>query len=325
VILPLSAPSRRIVVALAVSLLLHAWFFLGIHIRLPQFNSSLPPLQARLEPLPRAPELPRAENQRTSQPHITPGIKLKSASALSENLPPTETLPLALPLAVAPGERPLLPRRAQLTFAVTLGASDLVTGETIHTLEAVDNHYELQALTRSTGITRLFKSFELVQSSSGEYSRETGLLPQQYAEERTELNITRRSVASFDRESQRASYAQGAEQFLPPDLQDLLSVLYQFPPLDNTEIVYANISSGEKIETMQFEITNDETITTPFGKLLTIHLKKMHPANEAGWEIWLAREYRLFPVKMRIIEANGEIASETTITDIRVEESPQEN
>jgi hypothetical protein len=34
----------------------------------------------------------------------------------------------------------------------------------------------------------------------------------------------------------------------------------------------------------------------------------------------LAREYRLFPVKMRFIEKNGDVTGEAVITDIRVSE-----
>ncbi|MDD5057472.1 MAG: DUF3108 domain-containing protein [Sideroxydans sp.] len=321
---PLSAPSKRIVVALAVSLLLHGWILLGTNIRLPRFPSSLPPLQARLEPLPSAPDKPQPQKKNPSQPRVAPGIKLHSASALAENLPPAETLPLALPLAVLPGERPLLPRKAQLTFAVTMGASKLEVGETIHTLQAVDGRYELQSVTRTMGIASMFKSFELTQTSSGDYSRESGLQPRQFVEERTELGNTKTTVVGFDFQTGRASYSQGGELSFPLDMQDSLSVLYQFPPLANTEIVSVPIGSSENIEAMQFEIINNETITTPFGKLLTVHLRKMHPANEAGWEIWLAREYRLFPVKMRIIETNGKVASETVITDIRVEDAPQE-
>ncbi len=319
---PLSAPTKRIVVALAVSLLLHGWILLGANIRLPRFPSDLPPMQARLEPLPSAPNQPQPQNKRTSQPRVAQGTNLSSASASSENLPPAETLPLALPLAAPPGERPLLPRKAQLTFAVYMGASNLEVGETVHTLQMMDDHYDLQAITKTKGIARLFKSFELTQTSNGDYSREAGLQPHQFVEERTELGNTKRTVVGFDFQTGRASYSQGGERSFPLDMQDSLSVLYQFPPLANTEIVSVPIGSSENIEAMQFEIINNETLSTPFGKLLAVHLKKMHAANEAGWEIWLAREYRLFPVKMRIIDADGKISSETIITDIRVEDAP---
>ena len=51
-----------------------------------------------------------------------------------------------------------------------------------------------------------------------------------------------------------------------------------------------------------------------------MHLHKMHAANEEGLDIWLAREYRLFPVKLRFTEKNGEVSGEAVITDIRVSE-----
>jgi hypothetical protein len=36
-----------------------------------------------------------------------------------------------------------------------------------------------------------------------------------------------------------------------------------------------------------------------------IHLVKQRAAGETATEIWLAREHRLMPVKMRIVEDDG--------------------
>ena len=87
----------------------------------------------------------------------------------------------------------------------------------------------------------------------------------------------------------------------------------------NTEIVSASVCNGKKIERYDFEIATNETIHTALGDLQTVHLRKIHQPNEEGLEVWLALEYRLFPVKMRIIERNGEVSGEVVITDIRAE------
>jgi hypothetical protein len=57
---------------------------------------------------------------------------------------------------------------------------------------------------------------------------------------------------------------------------------------------------------------------TALDKLLTVRRHKMHAPNEECLDIWLAQEYRLFPVRMRYFERNVEIAGEAVITDIRV-------
>jgi len=220
-------------------------------------------------------------------------------------------------------ERPLLPHRAQLTFAVNKGTSHFQIGETIHTLEIDDGHYVLQSVTKTVGMARLFKDYQLTQYSSGSYNQQLGLQPERFFEERYEKTGSQRTTVEFDRAAQRAHFSQGAEAVLPPDMQDILSVMYQFPPLVNTEIVAVSVSNSKKIERYEFEITTNEEIDTALGKLQTTHLRKLHRPNEDGLEIWLAQEYRLFPAKIRIIERNGDISGEIIITDIRVEDAPQ--
>lgn len=329
----LSAPSKRIAVALAVSLLLHGWFFWGVNLRLPRHHSAITVLQVKLQPLPAAPEQPQTGLKLRMQPlaaaahappaHTTPARQPAPPAPAAAETPAAPALPLALPLADSTERRPM-PHRAQLTFALYRGEGGRQTGEIVHSMTVDDGHYELQAITRMAGDRSTPEKFALAQTSSGYYSRETGFRPHQFVEERGGQEAAKPDIVSFDFEAQMASYSRGYEQSIPPDIQDSLSALYQFPPLTGAESVSAFISSAEKVENVQFEIAEHENIDTPFGKLLTIHLKKIRADNGAGWEIWLAREYRLFPVKMRIIEAGGAISSEAIITDIRVEDAPQE-
>ncbi len=341
----LSTPSRRIAFAIAVSLLLHGWFIWGPSIRLPGHTSSLPPLMAKLQPLPSAPSKPRHSVKRHSPPLPLPEVR-EAAPTATEVPPATNTamdvaasavIPATTdaPSAVSPAatlasehtvkvERPLLPRRAQLTFVVNKGTSNFQIGEAIHTMEIEDGHYVLQSVTKTVGMARLFKNYQLTQYSSGSYTPQQGLQPEHFFEERAEQAGAQRTTVDFDHAAQRAHFSQGVDAVLPPDTQDILSVMYQFPPLANTEIVAVSVSNSRKIERYEFEITTNEEIETALGKLQTVHLRKLHRPNEDGLEIWLAQEYRLFPVKIRIIERNGDISGEIIITDIRVEDAPQE-
>lgn len=335
----LSTPSRRIAFAIAISLLLHGWFIWGPSIRLPQPKSALPPLMAKLQPLPAAPAKPSPKIKRPARPAPAqePEVQAAPLPSPAEEKNPTfdpvtieeiaSAVPPAATLAAAPAvtvERPQLPHRAQLTFAVNKGTSHFQIGETIHTMEIDDGHYVLQSVTKTVGMAKLFKNYQLTQYSSGSYTPQLGLQPERFFEERAEQSGTLRNTAEFDYATQRAHFSQGVEAVLPPDMQDILSVMYQFPPLANTEIVAVSVSNSRKIERYEFEITTNEEIDTALGKLQTVHLRKLHRPNEEGLEIWLAQEYRLFPVKIRIIERNGEISGEIIITDIRVEDAPQE-
>ena len=354
--LKLDTPSRRIAFAIGISLLLHGFVLWGPNVQLPRFKSSLPALVAKLEPLPNIPARPKAKpkhkNKKRSKPaaqpqvapnkepplatasqvvpasavaaasEVTPASSVAAASAVaavSEVLPasaPAATETLTQPTSNKAVDRPLLPRRAQLIFSVNRGTSNFKVGEMMHTLEINDGHYVLRSETETVGLARLFKTYKITQTSTGSYSKQ-GLQPETFTEERTEKLGSQHISANFDHVTQRAHFSHGGEINLPPDTQDILSILYQFPPLAHTETVAAFVSNGKKIERYEFEIAADESIHTKLGDLHTVHLRKLHGADEEGLEIWLSLEYRLFPVKMRIIEKNGEVSGEIVVTDIR--------
>lgn len=353
----LNTPLRRIAFAIGISLLLHGLVLWGPSVHLPRFKPTLPMLTAKLEALPAAPAtnkqktkqkrkakpipqkiVPEATHEPVSEPISEPTPE-PVAEPMIESAAQPEASPPDTPLAAsAPEEtetlaseaektveRPPLPRHAQLTFAINKGTSNFRVGEAIHTLEIENGRYMLKALTRTVGLVRLFKSYELNQYSNGSYGK-YGLQPELFTDQRKDRLGTQQNVVELDHTEQRARFSRGGEVPLPPDTQDILSIMYQFPPLKGVEIASVHVSNGRKIEQYEFEIATEEEVDTPIGRLLAVRLRKIHAPNEEGLEIWLAREYRLFPVKMRFIEKNGEVAAEAVITDIRVsEESGERN
>lgn len=329
----LTPSSRRIAYAVGFSLLLHALVLWGPHVHLPTLKSPLPPLVAKLEPLPTAPKKPRSAQQRQPAAQAaareTPQV---SETPPAEPVPePQEALAASAPAATAPPAetatqevpRPPLPKEAQLTFAIHLGNGGMRVGETVHTLQIEDGRYVLYSVTRTTGLVSLFKTYELTQYSSGSYERD-GLHPEQFFEQRRDKLTTVRHTAELDRTAQLIRFSDGGEAALPLETVDILSVMYQFPPLDGAEVARVAVTNGRKIERYAFDIAVDEKTDTPLGKLQTVKLRKQHGPDEEGLEIWLAREYRLFPVKIRFIERNGTVAAEAIITDIRVSEEQGE-
>lgn len=332
---------RRIAIAAGISVFLHGLVLWLPKIRLPQPEPQLPPLIARLEQLPTAPsakparkkksaapaprtETPPAEKISTQEPERLQTASAPEAASAVAAAPLQEaaSAPAATATLASNAEpvvlRPPLPRRARLSFAVNKGVNGLRVGEAIHTLEIDDDgHYVLQAETRTIGLVRLFKRFDIIQYSSGSY-RQDGLHPASFFEERRDGSETQRHAVEFDSETGVARFSGDETQPLPPDTQDILSIMYQFPPLQGAEIATVHVSNGRKIDIYEFEIDTDEEISTPYGKLLAVRLRKLRGPNEEGLEIWLAREYRLFPVMLRYIERNGEVTGEAVITDIRV-------
>lgn len=355
-ILRLDTPLHRIVFAIGISLLLHGLALWGPSIHLPRSKSSLTTLTARLEALPAAAPVKfkqKPKQKRKAKPipqkiapeetpkpipePIPEPISEPAPEPIAELAAQPEASPPDTPLAAsAPGEteslaseaekaveRPPLPRHAQLTFAINKGTSHFRVGEAIHTLEIENGRYMLKAVTRTVGLVKLFKSYELNQYSNGSYGK-YGLQPELFTDQHKDRLGTQQNVVELDRTEQRARFSRGGEVPLPPDTQDILSVMYQFPPVKGVEIASVHVSNGRKIEQYEFEIATEEEVDTSIGKLLAVRLRKIHAPNEEGLEIWLAREYRLFPVKMRFIERNGEVAAEAVITDIRVSEESGE-
>lgn len=330
--LRLDSPSRRIAFAIGVSLALHALLLWGPHLRLPQFRPALPALTAKLEKLPSAPSKPR--KPRKAKPAVTePAPEPTPQPAPSSDIPPAAaTFAASAPAATEPlaaadddkeSDRPPLPKHAELTFAIHQGDGGLQIGETIHQLDIDHGRYVLKSLTHTTGLVKLFKSYELNQYSNGSYDK-YGLHPELFTEERIERVAKQSNAVELDRTEQRARFSDGRDIALPPDTQDILSIMYQFPPLAHSEIAPVTVCNGRKIEHYNFEISANETVDTPLGKMQAVKLRKMHPPGEEGLEIWLAREYRLFPVLIRFIEKNGEVAAEAVITDMRVSEEQGE-
>jgi hypothetical protein len=317
-------PAGRISLAIGLSLLVHALVLFAPLIELPKSKVPLPPLTAKLEPLP-----PPPAPAQKKKPRPKPKPVEKAAAQAQESAPETTDEAPQAGAGTQPAEaaaeetakqaRPLLPRHAQLTFSVYQGNGGLQLGESVHRLDIEEGRYTLKALTQTTGIASFFKTYVLTQSSEGEAGAQ-GLLPHRFAEEKKLSGGSQTLDAEFDWEARRLRFSRGGEAELAEQAQDILSVLYQLSqmPMSNQEVMPLRISNGKKLEYYELEIGAEEEIDTPLGKLRALPLRKIHAKGEEGLDIWLGLEYRLLPIKVRQIERSGEIAGEMVISDIRV-------
>lgn len=329
----------RIALAIALSLLAHAVLMFGPNlIQLPPLETPLPPLIARLEPLPAVqpavkpapkPHKPQKPKLRPTPKPAAPRLPAEPATR-EENAPPVDETPPSVDETAPPAEEkpaePMpvtapahpLPKHAQLTFLAYKGTRFQI-GEARHRLEIHDDHsYTLQVGINTTGLASLFKTFEMNQQSSGTISAQ-GLRPDEFSETRLTAKGKQELTAHFDWQNQQLEFSSGNHSALPEQAQDMLSFLYQFSqmPLDQATLDM-HVSNGKKLESYQIEIGAEEDIQTHLGKLHVLPLRKLHAPGEEGLEIWLGLEYRLLPVKVRQIDRNGEIAGEMVISDIRV-------
>lgn len=321
----LHSAKRRMAMALALSLSMHLLLLGGPRIEPPSSPPPLPPLQARLEPLP---VRPAATPPRRTRSAVKTATATLSPTAIPPMPPPAAASAPAIVSAAssvtateeAEPTRPPLPKHAWLRFDVSLGDEAFKIGEAIHTLDIADGRYELRAEIRSTGLTALLTEYRLSQHSRGSTDG-VHLIPEQFSEEALEFGELKKFGVHLDRAHGVARFSNGKERPLPAEVQDFLSILYQFPgEALNTEIIKVTLASAHDLEEYDFEVSALTEIDTPLGKVHTLYLNKMHENGTPGLGIWFAREYRWLPVKVRHIGSQGNTSAVAVITDIRVSE-----
>ncbi len=319
----------RIALAIALSALAHVITLFAPLIKLPPAQAPLPPLIAKLEPLPKiaakpAPRKPKpkprpappvpAETISTGQP--AESVSTEEPQIDAEPQPPAAEEPAKMVEEAKPAHP--LPRRAQLTFVAYKGA-DFAVGEMRHHLEiGGDKSYTLRVGMNTTGLASLFKSYESNQQSSGTLTAQ-GLRPAKYSETRNSSKGKESLEATFLWEEKVLSFSGGNSMPLPEQAQDIVSFLYQLSqlPLDKGALpIY--ISNGKKLERYELAIGEEEMIQTGIGRLRALPLRKIRLQGEEGLDVWLGMEYRLLPVKIRMLDRTGQIAGEMVVSEIRV-------
>ena len=218
---------------------------------------------------------------------------------------------LTLLLASAPLQAaPAPPQAVTAHYNVSLnGAPVAVMHETF---EARDGRYQIISETRATGLLALAQRRPGRLTSSGTVNG-NGLRPQVFEGTRGN-NDARRVHANFDWIARTLTLAHDGRTEtvdLPEGAQDRLSVMYQFLYLNHTldharlDGLALALTNGRKLDHYRYGIGADTALDTLLGRLQVVHLVKRHAAGETTTEIWLAREHRLMPVKMRIIEDDG--------------------
>lgn len=330
-------PARRIALAVALSVLAHMLALWLPQVSLPVHELPLPPLAAKLEPLPRiaiSRHRKPAPRQKTEPVVPAPFPDAEAASAVAA-IPGAEAASAVAPAAVVEATSAVetspepaaqeevhpahpLPRHARLTFMVYNGQSHFQIGTIQQELETGEGSYTLKATTQTVGIARMFKNYQLTQSSRGKIGKQ-GLVPNTFEEEKFNDGAKENVKATFDWTTRKILFSHGGSAELPDGAQDMLSIFYNLSQHPFTsDVISLAVSNGKKLEQYEFEINPDAEITTPLGKLKTVHLRKLHAKGESGFEIWLGLEYRLLPVKYRLVEPSGEVSGEIEISDIRV-------
>lgn len=307
----LNTPARRITVAIVLSVLVHAAILWLPGLQFRHAAIELPPLSVRLESLPQ----PRpADKSKPADPELA--SPLTKPDRVSPARPGSNAMAAMSKSAETIAPHPF-PRHLQLTFIVYQGQGGSRSGAIRQRLDIHGSRYTLTSERQTAGLTSLRNSDRITQTSTGKIV-EHGLQPDTFDEERVTRSGKQGVQATFDWAAQKLRYPDGSETPLPGDAQDLLSFMYQISQLPlNGEFFALPVSDGTQLQQYQIEIGTRQDLATPLGKLRVLHLRKMHAPGESYFEIWLGLQYRMLPVKFRLVDSADQVTEEYLLSDIR--------
>ncbi|HEV7394553.1 MAG TPA: DUF3108 domain-containing protein [Burkholderiales bacterium] len=346
---------RRLALAAALSGVVHAAVVFFGRIEPPEPTAELPPLAVRIVdglPAARPPGLkpltprPRPRPLRTQAPRLAalegPSPVTGSAYpdvneiATVEQAPPDEvSAPAASsePIAVATApsstfvpEPPLLrtlPRKGRITYNLVYGRDQFPVGRTVQTWQMDGTTYQLASRSETTGIVDLIRSQHGTYLSRGSLTRQ-GLRPDTFLMSRNRGRGTEQARAVFDWNGATVTLDGSAaprNEKLPPDTQDILSLMYQIaldpPPMGRFQ---RSVTNGRGVDIYELDSLPEETIETPLGALRALPVRQVRKPGEESLELWFATEYRYLPVRIRFFNRDGEPQGEQIVTEIRLSE-----
>ena len=219
--------------------------------------------------------------------------------------------------------QPLPPKRIQATYEVT---KDGMPFAKVHEQFVVTgNTYKVESVTKGIGIYALFGERKL--TSVGELTNQ-GLKPMHFELQQGD-NPKKALITDFDwSKSTLHMLVKGTmkDAELAQGTQDLASYAYQFMflpvPLKNE--ITVTLTTGKKLNHYLYKINAEQEVLDIAGtQYKTLHLlppaqlDANKPSAETK-ELWLAAEHHYVPVRIMIIDENGQ-KLEQTLTELHVE------
>jgi len=205
------------------------------------------------------------------------------------------------------------PEHGNIRFRVSLGEGGFQVGEARHEWAHDGKRYRMSVALQTTGVVGLFRSFHYAQSSEG------GVGPQGLRPERFSVEQTRKTPASaeFDWNAGQVTLKRGRRErvaAIRPGDQDLLSLWHQIGIVGaagtSTEL---NVVSGREATPSTLEVVGPEKVALPIGQLETLRVRAEALNGSLSIDIWLARNYGMLPVRIRVIDDKGEMLDQQAI------------
>lgn len=211
-----------------------------------------------------------------------------------------------------------LPKRIQAVYEVTKNGQPFAKVHEQFT--ANGNSYKVESVTKGIGVYALFG--ERVLTSKGEVTAQ-GLKPEHF-ELRQGDNPKKALLADFDWVKQNLRMTVKGklkEAALTAGTQDLASYAYQFMyQLQSLKgDITVTLTTGKKLNQYQYHIQPETELIDSAGvQYKALHLAPPVKDSEETKELWLAADYHYVPVKILMVDDNGQ-KLEQTLTELHIE------
>lgn len=167
--------------------------------------------------------------------------------------------------------------------------------------------YTITSDAAAKGVLALIKKNATINRKSQGEMTSKGLQPKEFSDQRGD---SAPAVARFDWKNKTVTLQRdGAPETLPLTgvTHDHLSLPYNFAfhsaPVGELNLF---IADGKHLNPVLYKVVGKESISTPLGKLDTIHLAKQREKEDSGTDIWLATAYNLLPARVLITDKDGD-------------------
>ena len=142
---------------------------------------------------------------------------------------------------------------------------------------------------------------------------EAGISPERF---RMYVNKKLRSFADIDRSTSSIRYGKGDDvkyTAIQYDIQDAASLPFQVAvSFTGTETRQMQVTTGSSVYNINLHLVAEEVIRLPAGDIKTLHLQgqRVNLATgkaQQGYDVWIAPDYRNFPVKFRGPTSKGDV------------------
>lgn len=297
-----------------------------------------PPAVTRVKPAPPAASGPRPVTRPAPPKALPPPPPTPAAAVATAEAPSAETPALATeastPVDVAQAPAPLPELEASNATPVPLAAERPTAASLPKAAPPPSAHLDYDVQGTAKGIryqasgelhwtvkdgrydarmeVRMFLLGSRVQTSVGTLGPE-GLRPERFADIRRGER-----AAHFERDSGRIRFSSNAPTVeLQPGAQDRLSLflqlagLLQASPRKEGDVIDFQVAGTGGAETWRFEVGPEETLALPAGDIVARRVVR-HPRDtyDTQVEMWFAPALHHLPARLRLTQANGDVADQ---------------